>query len=102
LYNPTDQDVNLDYYFISNDKNNQRLNDTINSNATKIIKPKFSLNNNGGYIALKRYFNQIDFVSWESTWDLEAKTGKSLQRKYFDKVNSEDQWIVGVPKITTS
>jgi len=102
LYNPTDQDVNLDYYFISNDKNNQRLNGTINFNATKIIKPKFSLSNKGGYIVLKKSFNQLDFVSWESTWNLEAKIGKSLQRKYFDKVNSEDQWIVGIPKSTTS
>jgi len=95
LYNPTDQDVNLDYYFISNDKKNQRLNGTIKSNTTKIIKPKFSLSNKGSYIALKRGFDQVDFVSWESTWDLEAKTGESLQREYFDKVNSEDQWTVG-------
>ena len=96
LYNPTDQDVNLDYYFISNDKNNQRLNSTIKSNATKIIRPKFSLSNTGGYVVLKRCFDQIDFVSWESTWDLETKTGESLQRKYFDKVNSKDQWTVDV------
>ncbi len=95
LYNPTNQVVNLDYYFISNDKNNQKLNGTIESNSTKIIKPKFPLSNKGGYIVLKRYFDQVDFISWESTWNLEAKTGECLQRKYFDKVNSEDQWTVG-------
>jgi len=97
LYNPTDHDVSLDYYFISNGKNNQRLNGTIESNTTKIIKPKFSLSNKGSYIILKRCFDQIDFVSWESTWDLEAKTGGSLQRKYFDKVNSVGQWTIGKP-----
>jgi len=97
LYNPTDQDVNLNYYFISNDKKNQRLNGIIESNTTKIIEPKFSMSNKGGYIVLKRCFDQVDFVSWESTWDLKAKTGECLQRKYFDKVNSEDQWVMGIP-----
>lgn len=101
LYNPTDQDVNLDYYFISNGKSNQRLNGTLSPNSTKIIKPIFSLNNKGGYIILKRYLDQVDFVSWESIWNLEAKVGEVLQRKYFDKVNSEDQWFMETynPKI---
>jgi phosphatidylserine/phosphatidylglycerophosphate/cardiolipin synthase-like enzyme len=97
LYNPTNQDLNLDYYFISNSKNNQRLDGIIKSNTTNIIKPKFSLSNKGGYIVLKRCFDQVDFVSWESIWNLEAKTGKSLQRKNFEKVNSIDQWTVGSP-----
>jgi phosphatidylserine/phosphatidylglycerophosphate/cardiolipin synthase-like enzyme len=99
LYNPTDQDVNLDYYFISDEKNNQRLDGIIKANETKIIKPKFSLSNQGGYIVLRKSFNQIDFVSWEYIWDLEAKTGESLQRKSYDKVNSKDQWTVGKPNI---
>jgi hypothetical protein len=63
----------------------------------KVIKLNFSLNNKGGYLVLKEHTDQIDFVSWESTWDLEAKTGLSLQRKNFEKVNSKDQWIVGIP-----
>jgi hypothetical protein len=46
---------------------------------------------------LKEHTDQIDFVSWESTWDLEAKTGLSLQRKNFEKVNSKDQWMIGIP-----
>jgi len=99
LYNPTSQDVNLDYYFISDGKNNQRLDGIIKTGTTKIIKPKFSLSNKGSYIVLKRGFEQVDFVSWESIWNLEAKTGQSLQRRNFEKVNSIDQWTVGKPNI---
>jgi len=97
LYNPFNEDINLDYYFISNGKNNQRLSGIIDADSPKAIKLNFSLNNKGGYLVLKEHTDQIDFVSWESTWDLEAKTGLSLQRKNFEKVNSKDQWMVGIP-----
>jgi len=97
LYNPTNQDIDLDYYFISDEKSNQRLNGFIKKNSTKVIKPKFSLRNKGGMLILKKSFEQVDFVSWESLWELEAKKGESIQRKSFENVNSRNEWSVGKP-----
>ena len=97
LYNPTDKEINLNYYFLSDNKTDDRLDGLIEPESTKVIKPKFSLNNNHGIVILKKSFEEIDFVSWESLWNIEAKTGQSLQRKSFDNVNSENEWFVGEP-----
>jgi len=97
LYNPTGRDIDLDYYFISDNESEQRLNGIIKQNSTRIIKPKFYLKNKGGILILKKSFEQVDFVSWESLWNLEAKKGESIQRKCFDTVNSKNNWGVGKP-----
>jgi len=97
LYNPTDEKINLDYYFLSDNKTYNRLTGVIGPKSTRVIDPKFSLNNKHGLLILKKSFEQIDFVSWESLWDVEAETGQSIQRKSFENVNSEDVWFVGEP-----
>jgi len=97
IYNPTNNKIDLNYFFISNNKTYQRLNGILEVNSTKILKPKFALNNRGGILILKKNFEQIDFVSWESLWKIEAKKGFSLQREFFNKTNSENQWFVDEP-----
>lgn len=92
VYNPTSHDINLDYYFISRDKSNQRLSGIISTGGTKKFHTKFSLPNSGGYVVLSRGGYQKDYVSWESTWKLEAKKGEVLSRKSFDRVNCEEEW----------
>jgi len=97
LYNPTDEEINLDYYFLSDNKTDDRLLGVLGPITTIVIDPKFSLNNKHGLVILKKCFEQIDFVSWESLWDIEAKNGQSMQRKSFENVNSENEWFVGEP-----
>jgi hypothetical protein len=97
IYNPTDEEINLDYYFLSNNKTDQRLSDILKPKSTKVIDPKFALNNNHGLIILKKNFEQVDFVSWESLWVIKAKTGQSIQRNSFEKVNSESEWVLREP-----
>jgi len=92
IHNPTSRDVDLDYYFISRDKSNQRLNGIISSGGTKKFHPKFSLPNSGGYVVLTKGGYQVDYVNWEDEWNLEAKKGETISRKIYDRVNCEEEW----------
>ncbi|PIY35294.1 MAG: hypothetical protein CO092_02150 [Candidatus Aenigmarchaeota archaeon CG_4_9_14_3_um_filter_37_18] len=92
IYNPTNRDVNLDYYFISRGDSNQRMSGIISSNGTKKFDPKFSLPNSGGYAVLSKGGYEVDYVEWESDWKLVAKKGEVLSRKSFGKVNCEEEW----------
>ena len=93
IYNPTSHDINLDYYFISYDERNERLDGIIHSKETKRFHPKFSLPNSGWYIVLSRCGYQKDYVNWENIWKIEADRGDVISRKKYDRANCEDEWI---------
>ena len=97
LYNPSDERINLDYFFLSNGRRTQRLRGFIEPNSTRVIKLGFLLRNDGDLLVLKEGLKQLDYVSWESSWDLEARTGQSLQRSGFSRANSRREWKVGTP-----
>jgi len=94
IYNPSSSNVNLDYYFLSRDKNNQRLSGIISPGGTKKFNPKFSLPNSGGYVVLSKGGYQVDYVNWENNWKIEAKKGEILSRKSFERANCEEEWEV--------
>lgn len=84
--------INLDYFFISNNKTSSRLTGKIKPNESISIKPKFSLKNSDGILLLKRNQDIIDYVKWEGVWGLEAKEGQSLTRTN-NEIN-EFSWII--------
>jgi len=92
IYNPTKKEINLEYYFISNGKDLQRLNGFIKSGEKRKIYPDVSLLNSNGYIILSKGIRQKDFVSWEGLWKLKADKGEVLKRKSFEMANCEEEW----------
>lgn len=66
IKNKGNTDEDLDYYFISNNKSNSRLNGTISINETIKIYPSFSLTNKKGIVQLKKHIYVIDSYSWNN------------------------------------
>ncbi len=58
--------IDLDYYFLSNNKTNTRLNGTISPGITITVFPKFSLTNKKGVVQLKKHIEVVDYFSWEN------------------------------------
>ena len=84
--------LNLDYFFISDNKTNSRLAGKIKPNESITVKPKFSLKNSDGILLLKRNQDIVDYVKWEGLWKLEAKEGQILTRTN-NEIN-EFSWII--------
>ncbi|MEM5792794.1 MAG: phospholipase D-like domain-containing protein [Candidatus Aenigmatarchaeota archaeon] len=94
IYNPTSDKINLDYYFISDGKNKQKLGGYIQPKEKRKFHVKIGLSNSNGYLILLKGIYQKDFVSWEGIWKLETRRGEILKRKSFNFVNCEEEWIV--------
>ncbi len=93
LKNIGSENINLEYYFISDNKTNMKLDGTVDAGKTVFFTPKFALKNSNGLLYLKHNSDVIDFVAWEGMWNLEAKEGHALERIDFEDV-SEDGWVV--------
>jgi phosphatidylserine/phosphatidylglycerophosphate/cardiolipin synthase-like enzyme len=81
LKNIGNSNIDLGYYFLTDNKTNLRLNGTLDINQTITIVPKFSLKNSNGQLFLKKHHEIIDYVYWEGIWDLSADEGEVLVRK---------------------
>lgn len=92
IYNPSVNQVDLNYYFISRNGDNERLNGVLGSGQRKRFYPKFSLPNSGGHVVLSKAGYWVDYVNWEDDWELEADTGETISRKKYEKVNCENDW----------
>ncbi|GEM_PF-625700 len=97
LYNPTDEEITLDYIFLENNKSKMRLNGKIEPESAVAIKPKFPLSNKQGILFVINDSEILDFVSWNSPWNLSAEKGKSLQRNSFERKGCADDWNIGLP-----
>ena len=80
LKNIGQNNVNLDYYFLTDNKANSRLNGTLKVNQTIKVMPKFSFKNSNGQLFLKKHHNIIDYVYWEGIWNIDAEEGEELIR----------------------
>ena len=80
LKNIGQNNVNLDYYFLTDNKTNSRLNGTLKVNQTIKVMPKFSFKNSNGQLFLKKHHNIIDYVYWEGIWNIDAEEGEELIR----------------------
>ncbi|MEM3373684.1 MAG: phospholipase D-like domain-containing protein [Candidatus Woesearchaeota archaeon] len=72
IYNPTDKNIDLAYYKISNGKNIQQLNGNIKTNQSLNIIPKYPLQNKKGAIYLIKMNQIIDYVKWNFDNNLEG------------------------------
>ncbi len=98
LYNPTNKEINLNYYKLTDNDNNFVLKyrikewDYLTLTADNGL---FSLNNSDSLLILKdQYNNQLDYVVWGEKWNLTANEGYKLKRNSTDFINSKDQWKV--------
>lgn len=89
LYNLGDSVINLNYYSVSDNKTNSRLDGSLNPDEKTIIKPKLTLKNKNGILILNHNLIPVDFVSWQGYWDLEAKEGEGLIRVNFNEIKKE-------------
>jgi phosphatidylserine/phosphatidylglycerophosphate/cardiolipin synthase-like enzyme len=80
LKNIGQKNIDLGYYFLSNNSTNFRLNGTLYINQTVKVKPSFSMKNKEGELYLKNHLKIIDYLYWEGKWDIEAKEGQDLIR----------------------
>ena len=80
LKNIGNNEIDLGYYFLSNNKTNYRIHGNLKPNQTTEIKPSFSLKNSEGILLLRHNHDVIDYVAWEGLWMLEAKEGEVLIR----------------------
>ena len=98
LYNPTNKEIDLSYYRLTNNKNTFILNHRIKERDYLTLSADnglFSLKNSDSLLILKdKYNNQLDFVAYEGMWNLTANEGEKLKRNSTDFTNSEDQWTV--------
>jgi len=92
LKNVGTNEIDLGYYFLSNNKTNSRLHGNLIPNKTIKVKSSFSLKNSNGILMLKHNHNIIDFVAWEGLWNLEAKEGQSLVRN--NNLVHESSWYI--------
>ncbi|MBN2367900.1 hypothetical protein JXC34_02700 [Candidatus Woesearchaeota archaeon] len=88
-----DKEINLDYYFLTDNKTNSRLSGKVYVNETVVIKPSFSLKNSNGMLILKHNHDIIDFVAWEGLWGLEAEAGEELVRADNENI-AEASWSI--------
>jgi phosphatidylserine/phosphatidylglycerophosphate/cardiolipin synthase-like enzyme len=93
LYNKADYEIDLNYYFVSDNKTNSRLDGKIKQKESLLIRPKFSMKNKKGILILKKNMLPIDFIAWNGHWDLNIEEGDELIRKNKSKISSE-AWIV--------
>jgi len=90
LTNIGNENIILDYYFLSNNVSNQKLAGIIKPNQTIKINPTFNLKNSDGILILKKNNEFKDITYWNGIWDINAKNGKILQR--IDNKINENSW----------
>ncbi|MBD3203564.1 hypothetical protein GF327_04670 [Candidatus Woesearchaeota archaeon] len=93
VYNKGKYSVDLNYYFVSNNKTNMRLSGILLPEKNKKIYPSFSLRNKGEVLILKKNLLPVDMVSWNLLWNLSANEGQKLTRTNPDEIN-EDAWTI--------
>jgi hypothetical protein len=91
IKNKGNNPILLDYYFLSDNKTNERLKGILEPNEKIPIKPKFSLKNKEGFLILKKHQEIIDYVYWEGIWNIEAKEDDELIRIDNNKIN-DNSW----------
>jgi hypothetical protein len=94
IKNIGDDEINLQYYSIADNKTNMKLTGNLGHGEIIKIAPKFTLKNTNGMLFLKHNSEIIDYVYWEGVWKLTAFGDLALIREKPDSM-SEDAWIVG-------
>jgi len=98
LYNPTNKEINLYNYRLTDNDNVFTLNNRIKEWEYLTLTSDnglFSLKNEDSLLILKdKYNNQLDYVAWKGAWNLTADEGEKLKRNSTGFINSEDQWVV--------
>ena len=93
LYNPTNKEIDLSYYRLTDNDNSLILKNRIKEYGYLTLDNLFSLKNYDSLLILKdKYNNQLDYVAWEGIWNLTAEEGYKLKRNSTDFINSQDQW----------
>jgi len=65
LHNQGDEELDLSYYFISDNSTNTRLSGKIGADGLFSVSPRFSLKNKQGVIILKEGLLPIDKLAWD-------------------------------------
>ncbi|MFH0874441.1 MAG: phospholipase D-like domain-containing protein [archaeon] len=86
LLNKGDKEIDLSYYFLSDNNTNSRLNGTIQAGKTLKAYPSFALKNKEGILILKKNLVPIDYIIWDEKKEPFAKEGDAMRRKELDSV----------------
>ncbi|MCM2325369.1 MAG: phospholipase D-like domain-containing protein [Candidatus Woesearchaeota archaeon] len=89
LKNIGDEKLDLNYYVISDNRTNSKLEGSLDVDSVIKIIPKFALKNTNGVLFLKKDGVIIDYVFWKGIWALDAKESVLLRE---DEKISEDSW----------
>ncbi|MBU0758274.1 MAG: lamin tail domain-containing protein [Nanoarchaeota archaeon] len=93
LSNKGDINIDLSYYFISDNNTNSRLSGIIEPYQTLEIHPKFSLKNKQGISILKKNMIQVDYAIWGADYGLDVGEGEALVRVDSGRTGS-DAWEI--------
>lgn len=86
LFNPTDEEIDIDHYRIEKDSSLMMLLGTIKPHASLVIKPSFSLPNTAAAIILRNLkTEQIDYAGYDGE-------SEGIVRTDFTKANCKDCW----------
>jgi hypothetical protein len=81
----------LDYYSLSDNKTNDRLDGAIAPGEVITLNPGFDLKNSEGMLYLNHNGVVVDYVYWEGLWSLEGKEGVPIVRSD-TKIIGEGAW----------
>lgn len=91
LANIANTTLNLDYFLISNNKSNMKLNGSLDAGKSIRIVPKFALTNKAGQLILRHNDKIIDYAEWGNDWKL-AQEGEIMLR--VDDAISRESWVI--------
>jgi phosphatidylserine/phosphatidylglycerophosphate/cardiolipin synthase-like enzyme len=80
LRNLGTQELDLEYFSVSDNKSSMRLFNVLGPGKTAIFTPKFALKNKDGVLILRHNDKVIDLAVWGPVWDLFPEEGEMLVR----------------------